>query len=382
MAQKLIDRERFEQLARTRTFRGDGHRRWSEATLAIAGAGQLGGRFVIEAVLSGTKVAVWDFDETVLSNLGTQRGVPGIAKVESLIARCDAIAPGRTRGIQADIRHAGIGQLARCALLVDCTDDAALELALTEISNGLGVARLRLAVDGTGQMEMGRVSCSHGGAGHACGVCAYAPEDLIGAMPRTLCPGRSDGPAPTLAGGALAMAIAGLGLLQAQRLVTRNDLECVIDREVVLDLSGWQLLAIEKRRSGSCLSGHLRWELAGLGRTVEETTPGDVLRESRQRLGEEQVTLEPYAHALCTEVYCQCGATRQVVGTRWASPPQCPKCRRPMEWLIETQRQRLRPDELNELGIERVPLSELGLPEGAMIVARADGKPPLRLVLG
>ena len=58
---------------------------------------------------------------------------------------------------------------------VDCTDDPALAHPLALLSNGLSLPLVRLAVDGSGQRELGRVSVSHGGGGHACQLCSYPP---------------------------------------------------------------------------------------------------------------------------------------------------------------------------------------------------------------
>ena len=51
---------------------------------------------------------------------------------------------------------------------------------MTLLSNGLGVPLVRVAVDGTGTQELGRVLVSHGGAGRACQICNSAESDLRG----------------------------------------------------------------------------------------------------------------------------------------------------------------------------------------------------------
>ncbi len=185
---------------------------------------------------------------------------PGSWKVEAAVAACDAIRPGVARGFAHDIRHAGIQRWLHCDVMLDCTDDPALAWPLTESSNGTAVPLLRCAVDGSGHLELGRVLCSHGGAAHACQLCSYSLNDLRATLPRTACPGQARERPPTLAGGAIASAIAGLGILQAQRLVSGNDVERVLGRELILDLSNHRLLEIELTRCERCLSGHRRWE--------------------------------------------------------------------------------------------------------------------------
>lgn len=104
-------------------------------------------------------------------------------------------------------------------------------------------------------------------------MCTYDFQDLFRSTQRTPCPGQPDAErAPTIAGGALGAAIAGCGLLQAQRLVLGNDLELVVNREILVDMTRWKLLPIERRRSDTCLSGHVRWQLTRIGRSADEVT--------------------------------------------------------------------------------------------------------------
>lgn len=379
----VLDEKRFDRLRRTSTFRGDRFRQWQGATLGVVGEGVVGFRFTTEAVLSGAKVHAYDFDVGKRENRGTQFAREGMRKVESVVAACDAICPGRAVGFPYDVRHAGVGELSRLSMLVDCSDDPALAAPLTRLSNGLGIPLLRLAVDGSGELEMGRVLCSHGGAGWACQMCTYDFQDLFRSTRRTPCPGQPDDERPpTIAGGALAAAIGGFGLVQAQRLATGNDLERVVNREIVLDMTHWSLFPIERRRSETCLSGHVQWQLTPIGRSADELTLAELFVEAQQRLGNRQVALEPYGHALCVEAVCQCGARREAIGTRWAKPPDCMLCHGTMRWFDQTQHSVLEKADVEEMEIDGIPLSDLGLPSaGAMFVARTAGKRPLRLLL-
>lgn len=373
----------FDRLRLTSPFRGERFEAWRGAKLGVVGAGVLGGRFATEAVLSGATCYAWDSDLGEMVNQGTQRVQPGVAKVDSLVAACDAIRPGRAVGYPFDVRHAGVGQLAGLSVLVDASDDPALVAPLAMLSNGLGLPLLRLAVDGSGATELGRVQGSSGAPGGACPLCNYRLADLVQSTVRTPCPGnpRPERP-PTLAGGAIASVIAGVGLLQAQRLVTGNDRDQVVDREIIVDLSHWALLPLVRRRSDACVSGHVSWRLARLRRTAEDVTLRELFAEARRRLAAQRVTLEPFAHAISVEATCDCGARRDACGTRWAPPPACPRCGRPMRWFEPTQRTRLTEDEAEALEIAKTPVLELGLPAaGAMFVARAAGQPPLRLLL-
>lgn len=374
------------RLGGTRTFRNGGLARWREARVFVVGAGTIGQRFSLEALLSGARVTVCDPDFTTRVNSETQFGLPGTAKVDHLAARAESIAPGRLVPVRSDVRHVGIGQLVGCDLVVDCTDDPGLALPLTRISNGLRIPLLRAAVDGSGDSELGRVACSDGGRGHACHLCTYDLPALLKQTQRTPCPGQlsisSDSRRrPTIAGGAIGSIVAGIALLQAQRLVTGNDLDQVIDQQLIIDLLTVQLLPIRRKRCADCLSGHVEWELAHLPQGASEITWGGVVAEARRRLGSHPVSLEPFDHPLSTAAFCSCGSQSSVVGTRWAPLPECAACGQAMRWREETALDRLTVEAIADLRIGDVSLDRMALPEGAMIVVRAPGRPPLRLVL-
>lgn len=381
--QQTNDEQRFGRLSQTRTFAHDGVRSWSQAVISIIGAGLIGGRLAFEAVLSGVgEVLVWDFDTTEIENLGNQIGQPTVPKITSLIERCDGVRPGHISGFREDIRHAGIRVLLGCDLLVDCSDDPRLAWSLTQISNGLNKPLLRAAVDGSGQMELGRVLCSSGGADGACQLCSFSLDDLKRHHQRMHCPnGQSDDGTPTLAGGPMGATISSLALLQAQRLVTGNDRESVVDREIIVDFSHFQLLNIRLDRSERCLSGHRRWELTDVDATVGEATLADLFDVARRGFGTTEVTLSGYQHPLNVQAACACGNVRIAAGTDWAKPPVCDDCRIPMQWLAETQVDRVNEEVAAELQVLSTSLAQLGYPSGAMFTARSPGKPALRLLL-
>jgi hypothetical protein len=323
-----------------------------------------------------------DPDIGAVANLGTQCVQAGVPKVQSVIAACEAIRPDSAAGQIADVRHVGIGVIKRCHLLADCTDDPGLAIPLTEISNGLGLPLLRLALDGSGVREFGRVLCSDGGNGRSCQLCNYSLDDLTRILPRTPCPGRplSEGP-PTLAGGAVGMSIAGLGLLQAQRIGTGNDAELVWDCEVAVDWSSLEAFAIQLVRSPGCLSGHQRWELIEIPE-AQITAFRDVYAAAGEHMTKGDFSLEAFQHPLCLQATCDCGALAAAVGTVWSIPPVCSHCGRAMHWRTETALRGVNRRLANELDLlDRRP-AELGFPEaGAMFIARRDGEPPVRIVL-
>lgn len=370
----------FSRLGQTATFRAGGLSAWRRARVAVVGIGVLGSRLAVEAVRSGARALLIDPDLGEAHNLGTQAVVTDEPKAETVAAACNAVRPGAAEARACDVRHVGIGELRTCDLLVDCTDDPALALPLTRISNGLGRPLVRVAVDGSGQYELGRVLVSHGGDGHACQLCSTRQEDLVG---RARTPCRPEGPErpPTLAGGAIASAIVGLALLQAQRIVTGNDLATVFDHETVLDLTHGQLLQIAHPRRDDCLSGHVPWRLVEVGESATAWTVGDALARAEREFGVTRLAIEPYLHPLLVGASCACGTHVTTVGTRWLPPPACHRCGGPTtRGPIEVRR--LARSHVDALGLGDRTWAELGLPQrGAMLVVHAESGPLTRWIL-
>ena len=371
------------RLAQTNTFRDQGFDRWEQTTKGIIGCGMVGSRVAVESVRSGASVRLYDFERVDRhNNLATPGGFTGTCKVDAVRAACEQIRPGAASGTNSDIRHVGIGDLRKCDVLIDCTDDARLAFPLTQISNGLQLPLLRVAVDGSGRLELGRVLCSDVRNQGSCQMCTYTFQDLARPFDRTPCPGMPTVERPsTLAGGALASAMAGIVLLQSQRLVTRNDMELVRDREVIVDLSHQQIMSAEVRRSPECISGHETWETTDVP-AESCTCLDDIYREAAGRLGTSAFSLEPFNHPFCIEAGCRCGSRCVAVGTIWATPPTCGQCGQEMTWRTDSQIASLHHGQAAHLGVLRIPLAELGLPAtDAMFVARVAHKTPLRLVL-
>jgi hypothetical protein len=368
-----------ERLRGTATFRGAGHDAWRRSRLGIIGAGNLGSRLAIEAVRSGASVWVCDPDEVAAANLATQDLASGGTKVDAVLRACDAIEAGRAAGAAADVRAAGIEPFLGLDLIVDASDDAALAEFLTELSNGLGVPLLRAALDGSGEREYGRVLASHGGAGRACQLCPRSAQPRSLRQPRQPCAARR----PTYAGGAIGMAVAGLALLQAQRLLSGNDPELVLDRELLLDLDRFELRSMALRRSAACISGHARWSLEPMARGVEETTVSELLDVAARRLGP-RVRVRPLGHPLALEAFCPgCGARRLAVGSAHAAAPSCAGCGRAMARRLDALWEEFDAAEAEELGILEATLLDLGLPRGGLVVsARATAAPALHFLVG
>lgn len=378
-----LEKHRYERLGRTATLSGGAISRWQGSRIAVCGVGNLGSKLSPEIVRSGASVALIDPDIGCLENLGTQAVRDGLLKVEALREVCDWILPGRARAWAVDARHLGVGELAEVDLLVDATDDPNLTWALTELSNGLNIPLMRMALDGSGQREFGRVAISHGGGGHACSCCSFDLADLAGTRQRQPCLGAAvrERP-PTLAGGAIGMTIAGIGLLQAMRLVTGSGQEQALDHEILVDLTSQQMFSVRLPRCQECLTGHVRWSLIHLPQSATELTLVDLFDYADRKLGGRTETLEPYAHPLWTAAVCRCQKHQAGIGGPWSSPPLCAACGGQTQWLPGSQIARWTMSQAIESGLEHRSLAACGLPEsGAMFVARAPRQPPVRLVL-
>ena len=373
----------YARLVHTATFRNDGFARWQRTLLIIIGCGMLGSRLAVEAVRSGVKVRLYDFEPIdPHNNLATSATSPGTSKVGAVVSACEQIRPGSASGHCLDIRHVGVGDLKDGDVLIDCTDDARLGFLLTQISNGLQLPLLRVAVDGSGRWELGRVLCSDIRDGGSCQMCTRSFSDLARGIDRTPCPvtATAERP-PTLAGGALSSTMAGLALLQAQRLVTGNDRELVRNREVIVDLNHFQMMSAAVRRSSECISGHEAWEMIDIS-----SDPGscleDVFQEAASVLGHDAFSLEPFNHPFCLEARCQCGSRRVEVSTVWARRPTCNTCGQEMIWSTETQIAAINRDQAAQLNVLNRPVTELGLPKsGALFEVRVAQQRPLRLIL-
>ena len=406
----MSDDGRFDRLRATTTFAGAAHDLWRRATLAVIGVGVLGSLFAREASRSGANTELYDFDSGEDQNLGNQPVEVGEPKAETVARLCNAIAPGSARAHVVDVRHVGAGSFEHVGVIVDCTDDATLALPLTQLSNGWGVPLLRLAVDGSGRLELGRVLVSHAGQGHACQLCASSWKEVFDPGARTPCLGALPDRAPTNAGAPLAMSVAGLGLLYAQRLVGGNGSDRILNREVMVDLDGPGILPMELRRNEACLSGHDRFDPTHLDRAASDTTVKELLglarialenkaltddealgdservseriTESRNARQVQEVSLAFRGHPVLLGVVCPgCGLELVRPGTLWRPTPECPRCGEVMERRRDAALDHLNQAQARALGLADTSCEALGLPRrGALVAARAPGHPPVQLL--
>jgi hypothetical protein len=382
LAQPRTSAHGLNRLTRTSLFQDPkAYQRWSQSSLLIGGAGMLGTPLASEAVRAGTRVKVADLGQiTDTVKIGAAHGRCGRSKAFALAGACDAINPGRAEALHADLRHVGIGVFAESVLIIDATDDPSLAGYLTEISNGLQIPLIRVAVDGSGQFNCGRVLISHGGGGYACQMCAWQVQHLLKLLPRTPCPGAPDMPPPTIATNATSTAVAGLALHSAMRLLG-GDPEA-FNREIILDLDNMTIFEQRLVRSEQCVSRHRSWTWERVEARADGCTLQNAFALLTERLGV-AVEVEAFNHPFWTAATCSnCGDTERAVGTWWASPPACRRCGSAAKWQLGSDRATLGMPDAEQLGVLDCTLAELGLPaQGAMLIGRAHRAPAVRIVL-
>jgi hypothetical protein len=371
----------YDRLGRTSLFVDDrAYQSCLRASLLVGGAGLVGAAMTIERVRAGGRAKV--VDKGVVRDpfkIGVAFGRPGQPKALAVARASEAVNPGLAEGLDVDLRHLGVGAYASADLIVDATDDPSLAVLLTRISNGTGVPLMRVAVDGSGRCERGRVLISHGSGGHACQLCPWSVKHLVRVPPKTPCPEGENTPPPTIATNATAAVVSGAGLHDAMRLLAGH--EDVFDRETIIDLDNMQIIELRLDRSPNCLSGHETWSWDRIDRAANQVTLREAFGLIQGRLGS-GATLEAFNHPLWTAAVCdRCRLGREAVGSWW-SPPPCRRCGRAMRWQWGTDRKRLTLSEAGRLGILGDTLAALGLPDqGAMLVGRSGDSPPARIVL-
>lgn len=375
--------DRFARVRRGSAFASTSFGAWRKVRVTVIGGGALGSRLAAEIVRSGARVLVIDPDVIEVANIGTQghdAASVGRTKVDAIVAACDAIECDRAAGLVCDVRAVGCGILAMTDLLVDCTDDPALAHPLALLSNGLSLPLVRLAVDGSGQRELGRVSVSHGGGGHACQLCTYTPADLAAGV-TTPCPAGAAPRGPTLASAGTALTVVGLGLLTIQRLLAGSDAASVLDRELHVDLDGMGVHALQLARAERCLSGHEAFDAVSLPATVHDLSLRGLLQRGRDALGVNAITLTFQNAPFSLEARCGCGERKLQTRCVWAPPLTCPACGGAMRWRRDVALASIDAEQACVLRVLDEPLAALGVPDGALVTARGVGVHPARFVL-
>jgi molybdopterin/thiamine biosynthesis adenylyltransferase len=353
--------------------------------VAVVGAGTVGARVALALAALGVPLLLVDHGRVEPVNVGLQpydlKDV-GLPKTEALRRRLHAIRPDMSiTWFMSDVRRLGPRVLADCRLVIGALDSFRDRIWIAQITTHLGIPLLDLALDGTGRSLYGRASgfdvvqgsscytcgwdadvwdqVSREGSGSACAALAAATSLTTPAATRP------DAPA-TLALPGLAEVVAGIGTIQAVRILLRTAQERVIDRECRINLSSGQYSEAGRTRDPRCRSSHQRWTTVLLDRTPLEQSLASLFEQASRILGGE-VTLAVPGEPLVLEAACAvCQRTVATAGLSGALPP-CPTCQGPLTPMVSGLRAEFTHREIAHA--QDRSWGELGVPLGGAVRA-------------
>jgi molybdopterin/thiamine biosynthesis adenylyltransferase len=355
--------------------------------VAVVGLGTVGARGALALGSLGVPLLLIDSGHVDPVNVGLQpydRDDVGRLKTEVLGRRLRAIRPELALTSHAeDVRRLGLRLLAPCRLILGAVDSFGVRVWLAQAATHLGIPYLDLALDGTGRALYGRVSGYDPGGGSACYTCGWDSETWDGVS-------REEGgsgcavlaaaihaadasanatrlePPPTLALPGLAEVVAGLGTIQAVRLLLGTEHVRVIGRECRINLSAGRYSEAALTRDPRCRSSHRPWTIQLLDRVPAELSLGSLFERAGRCLGGEVMLTVPdrplVLQAACPACRCPVATAR----LREALPP-CPTCQGRLIPLVAGLRTRFGPGDVAQV-LDRT-WAELGLPPGGAVCA-------------
>src|SRR3990170_3146478 len=130
------------------------------ASVAVVGAGNIGGQVAPHLAMLGMGVLVVDKDTVAEENLGTQGFASdqlGSPKAEARVRFLAQLNPScRIEALHADIEQLGLGALRDMALIFSCLDSRRSRVVVNELATRLGIPWVDAAVDGSGRSLLGR----------------------------------------------------------------------------------------------------------------------------------------------------------------------------------------------------------------------------------
>jgi molybdopterin/thiamine biosynthesis adenylyltransferase len=350
--------------------------------VGVLGQGMLGGRVSEPLALLRIPQLLVDRGFVEAPNLGNQ-ALPaaslGWPKAVARASHFEALAPGAPVEARcARLEDLGLGELARCDILVSALDSRAARLALAERAQILGIPWVDCALDGSGTRLFGTLAAYSADPDAACYACRLTPSDLAAIARENRpagCPSWSD-PAvgeapPTLAAPAFAAVVAGMAALWVLRLLGgRGDEVCGSQLRIAAD-GPLRVSRTELGRSRACPLPHRR---IAPPRPLVADTLGDVLAAAQGELGA-GAALAFHGRILVSGLRCAAThATYEILRVREALGPRdlaCTCCTPSCEVVPVEQLERLEPAQAaRHAGLR---LEELGLPERDVVTACAPG---------
>ncbi len=173
----------------------EGIQRLTAATVAVVGAGALGGAVSVALTAAGVgHLRIIDFDRVELSNLPRQTAYTtadvGRPKVEALVERLTALNPSVT--VDAHFERLGTDNVADfvhgCDVVVDCTDNGA---TMTLVADATRAASIPCVLGGVAGRQAQVMAFSH-----AAGAASVSYRDIFGDGSRGRAPRGIFPPAP------------------------------------------------------------------------------------------------------------------------------------------------------------------------------------------
>jgi hypothetical protein len=353
--------------------------------VAVAGLGTVGARLAASLASLSVPLLLVDHGRVEPVNVGIQpytQSDVGMEKTAALRNLLHASRPGLpVECLTVDVERVGPRTLGRCRLIIAVVDSFRTRVGLAQTATRLGLPYLDLALDGTGRSLLGRVSGHDVISGGACYTCGWDTQTwdeinheesesgcvaLSQAVSSTPFHETVSAPPATLALPGLAEIVAGIGMIQATRVLLGSERERVIDRECRINLSSGQYTESRLTRSSRCRSSHLQWTTLLLDRVPAELSLAALFDLATQHL-EGNVMLAVHDEAVALEGACPpCQRSVSTVCLRGSLPP-CPSCQGRLIPLVSGLRARF--DRADIAPALNRSWSALGLPPGGAVVA-------------
>ena len=309
------------------------------ASVAVVGAGNIGGQVAQHLAMLGMGVLVVDKDTVAEENLGTQGFASdqlGSPKAEARARHLAQLNPScRIEALHADIEQLGLGALRDMALIFSCLDSRRSRVVVNELATRLGIPWVDAAVDGSGRSLLGRVAAyDPRSPTSSCYLCPHDSESLgevmreggDGSCPTWRWEASKPVTAPTLAISALGAVVAGAQAIWGLKLLLGHAEE-VVGREMYLDLGRSVVTTHEMNRNPRCVLDHQVFALTPFGRSASEITVEDAFAEAEARLGP-GVSLRLHRRSIATELSCpECAAVSRPYRVLEATTPKEATCR-------------------------------------------------------
>jgi adenylyltransferase/sulfurtransferase len=297
--------------------------RLQSSTVAVVGAGLLGGAVIHHLALLGVGMVVVDCGRVEPENLGNQGfGVDSLGewKSEARERQVAALNPGcAVRAVKGPIEALGLGALAGADLLLAGLDGRAARARLNEVSQRLGMPFVDAAVDGSGEHSLGTVTVyDPRNPESACYLCRYRAKDLAAIAREGRGPGcpswrKREHPEtpPTLVASPFGGVVGGLQALWATRVLLGRPGEFANTRLLIDCDEVPRVRAVALTRKRDCLADHGRFE--PLWR-ISKQTVGELLERAATDLGAQSESLILHDRPLLVGGDClRCGATTDLV---------------------------------------------------------------------